>query len=138
MSRRTQRIESLIRRTVGELLLSKMSDPRLDKAMTTVTRVEVPEDLLTATVYFSVIGTEAHQRRTLHALTHAAGHIQELMMREIRLRNTPLLEFRIDKQFKKTLQTLQLIQQAMEEIHQKEQARAAEGASAPPADGDQE
>jgi ribosome-binding factor A len=138
MSRRSERVANLIRNTIGRLLLAKLSDPRVDPARTSVTRVEVPEDLLTATVYFSVIGTEAHQRRTLHALTHAAGHIQELMMREIRLRNTPLLEFRIDKQFKKTLQTLQLIQQAMEEIHQKEQARAAEGASAPPADGDQE
>lgn len=124
MSRRTQRIESLLRRTIGELLLSKMSDPRLDNAMTTVTRVEVPEDLLTAKVFVSIMGTEAQQRTTLRAIQHASGHIQELMMREIQLRNTPILRFELDVQYKKTLQTLALIQQASEEIRLKDERRA--------------
>jgi ribosome-binding factor A len=131
MNRRTERVANLIRNTIGELLLAKMSDPRIDPARTSITRVEVPEDLLTARVYFSVIGTDADQRRTLAALRHAAGHIQELMTRRIELRNTPILEFQIDKQFKKTLKTLQLIHQAMEQIRQKEQAKAPDGDSPP-------
>ena len=44
MSRRTDRIASLIRDTVGMLLLTKMSDPRIDPALTSITRVEVPAD----------------------------------------------------------------------------------------------
>ena len=131
MSRRTERIESLIRQTVGELLLTKMADPRIEPALTSVTRVEMPEDLLTAKVFISVMGSEAQQRNTLRALQHAAGHIQELMMRQIQLRNTPLLSFEMDVKFKKTLETLEVIQRAMSEIHQKEeQAQAAAGAGA--------
>jgi ribosome-binding factor A len=135
MSRRTERIASLIQETVGQLLLSKLSDPRVDPALTSITHVEVPEDLLTAKIYISVIGTEAQQRRTLTALQHASGHIQELMAREITLRNTPILSFSLDVSFKKTLETYLLISKAMEEIRQKEAAKQAQDASAPQGQG---
>ena len=140
MNRRTERVASRIREILGQILLSKIADPRIDPALTSVTRVELPDDLLTAKVYISVIGDESRQKLTLQALRHAQGHLQELMMRQISLRNTPLLHFVSDTQFKKTLATLQLIDQAMDEIRQKEQASAAAGpdqppdASAPPAD----
>lgn len=138
MNRRAQRVASLIRDTVGQLLLAKIADPRIDPARTSITRVEVPEDLLTARVFISVIGSEAQQRNALRALNHAAGHIQELMMRQISLRNTPMLEFVEDKSFKKSLETYAAIQQAMEEIRQKEQARQAQspGESTPAGEAD--
>ncbi len=123
MSRRIERINNLIRNTVGQLLLSKLSDPRIDPAKTSITRVEISEDLLAAKVFISVIGSESEQRTCIRALKHAAGHIQELMMQLIKLRNTPILEFVLDRDFKKTLKTLQLIEQAMDEIRQKETAQ---------------
>ncbi|HUT58942.1 MAG TPA: 30S ribosome-binding factor RbfA [Phycisphaerae bacterium] len=126
MTRRTERVESLIRSIIGRLLLAKLSDPRLDPARTSVTRVEVPEDLLTARVFVSIMGTEAQQRNALRALRHAAGHIQELMAREIELRHTPILSFELDEKLKKTMQTLQIIQQAMDEIRRKEDLRAGQ------------
>lgn len=129
MSRRTERIESLIRSTIGELLLTKIADPRIEPALTSVTRVEMSEDLLSAKVFVSVMGTDAQQRNTLRALQHAAGHIQELMSRQVLLRDTPLLKFEMDVKFKKTLETLDIIQKAMNEIHQKEEQ--ASGAAGP-------
>jgi ribosome-binding factor A len=123
MSRRTQRVANLIRQTLGEALLSKLSDPRIDSARTSVTRVEVPEDLLTARVFVSVLGTQGQQRKVLRALQHAAGHLQELMMRQISLRHTPILSFDLDTRYKKTLQTLDIIRHAMDEIHEKQRAR---------------
>jgi ribosome-binding factor A len=126
MSRRVQRVGNLLRQIIGQAVLSKLSDPRIDPARTSVTRVEIPEDLLTAKVYVSVLGTAAEQRRTLRALQHAAGHIQELMRQQITLRHTPVLTFELDVHYKKALQTLEIIEQAMDEIHQREQARAEE------------
>jgi len=123
MSRRTERVESLIRQAIGQVLLSNLSDPRIDPARTTVTRVEVPEDLLTARVYVSILGSESEQRTALRALQHAAGHIQELMVRRVQLRHTPLLEFVYDAKYKKTLETLRIIQQVADEIHQKDKLR---------------
>ena len=141
MSRRTERVGSLIRETIGLLLLTKMSDPRIDPARTSVTRVEVPEDLLTAKVYVTVMGTEAEQRRTLRALRHAAGHIQDLMTGRVKLRNTPALEFEFDESFKKAMETYRIIEQGMEEIRQKEARRAAADqpiSTAPPDEKDQD
>ncbi len=133
-SRRTERIANLIRNTIGQLLLSKIADPRIDPARTSITRVEVPEDLLTARIYISVIGSEADQRKALTALNGAAGHFQELLGKEIQLRNTPRLDFVVDAQFKKSIETYRLIQQAMQEIHQKEQAKTENGGDIEPAE----
>jgi len=133
MRRRAERVSSLIRDVVGQLLLSKISDPRVDPARVSITNVEVAEDLMVAKIFISVTGdprrtdTENAKEQTLtvRALRHAAGHIQELMMEQISLRFTPRLEFVEDHTFKKTLQTYQIIQQAMDEIRQKEQAKSA-------------
>ena len=131
MTQRRERLDTLLRQILGELVLTKLSDPRIDRARTTITRVELAEDLLTARVYVSVLGDEADHRKTLRALKGAAGHLQELMMKQISLRHTPRLEFVFDKEYKKTLQTLQLIQQAMDEIHEKERAAAEDETDAP-------
>ncbi len=131
MTRRTQRVGNLIRNTIGQLLLTKLSDPRIDPVKTSITRVEVPDDLMTARVYISVMGTDAQQKRTLEALTHAAGHIQELMMRQFSLRHTPALEFVSDTKFKNTLETYAIIERAMQEIRQKEHAEQGEPEDAP-------
>ena len=123
MSRRTERVGHMIRKTLGHLLLAKMSDPRFDPVKTSITRVEVPEDLLTATVFISVAGNESEQSKTLSSLRHAAGFLQDRMMQRIQLRNTPRLNFQIDTQYKKTLETLSLISEISEELRLKDQAR---------------
>ncbi len=121
MTRRTDRIGSLMRETLGHILLSKLSDPRVDPALTSIINVEVSEDLLTAKVYISVLGSEGQQRKTLRALSSARGYLQELMMEQIRLRCTPILRFVLDDRFKKTMETYQIIEQAMDEIRCKEE-----------------
>jgi ribosome-binding factor A len=126
MSRRTDRVDSLVRQTLGQLLLTKLSDPRIDPARTTITNVAVSEDLTSAKVYVSVIGPEADQRKALAALKHAAGHLQELMMREVSLRQTPVLNFVLDTDFKKALETMEIIDQAMAEIRSREQDSLAQ------------
>jgi len=123
MSRRTERIGKVIKQSVGRILRTELSDPRIDTARTSITRVEVQEDLLRAKVYVSVIGTEAEQRRTVRALNHAAGRIQLEMRRDVSLRFMPALEFLTDKQFKGALKTWQLIQQAMDELRERQRAR---------------
>ncbi|MCD4823101.1 MAG: 30S ribosome-binding factor RbfA, partial [Phycisphaerae bacterium] len=121
MTRRTERVGNLIRNTLGGIFLAKMSDPRFDPARTSITRVEVPEDLMSAKVFISVSGEEKDQNRTIAALRHAAGFLQERMMRQISLRHTPRLIFEIDEKFKKTMETLSLISEVMEELREKEQ-----------------
>ncbi len=133
-----------MRQIMGGLLLTKLSDPRIDRVRTSVTRVEVAEDLLTAKVYISVMGTEGQQNRTIQALRHASGHIQELIMRQMSLRATPVLSFLVDREFKKTLETLDIIQRVADEIQQKDEARlqaaqeAGQDAGQTPAEQDEQ
>jgi ribosome-binding factor A len=119
----------LIRNELGRILLAKMSDPRVNPAITSITRVEAPEDLLTARVFVSVAADEKTQRRTVHALRHAAGYLQEAMAKRVRLRHTPKLEFEVDLKFKKTVDVLNLISEVSEEIRQKDRQREASDAS---------
>ncbi|MHC4984751.1 MAG: 30S ribosome-binding factor RbfA [Planctomycetota bacterium] len=133
MTRRTERVGNLLRNTIADVIMRRLSDPRINPAVISITRVEVTEDLMEAKVFVSIMGDEAEQRTALRALQHAAGHIQDLVRKEVSLRHTPVLDFRADEQFKKTMETLSIIQQAMDEIHQKEEAIQADASAADPA-----
>jgi ribosome-binding factor A len=135
MSRRTERVGKLLQQTIGRILLSELSDPRIDTARTSITRVRVQEDLLRAKVYVSVLGTDVQQRLSIQALNHAAGRIHAILRREVQLRQMPSLEFLPDEQFKGALRTWEIIRQAMDEIQTKEDAQAGTaGADAPEGD----
>lgn len=128
MKRRMERIGKLMQHAIGRILMRNISDPRIDPARTSVTRVVVQEDLLRAKVYISVLGDEADQNKALVALTRAAGRIQGLLRDDVQLRTMPVLEFLIDEQFKGTLKTYSIIQQAMQEIRDKQEGAAQEAA----------
>jgi len=127
MSHKTKRLSSLIRSTLGQALLTRMSDPRFDPVRTSITRVEVSGDLRTATVYVSVSGDEKLERLTVAALKHAAGYLQDQLMERVRLRHTPVLTFEIDTAFKKTQETLDILSEVGREIREKEEARDISG-----------
>ncbi|MHC4717601.1 MAG: 30S ribosome-binding factor RbfA [Planctomycetota bacterium] len=139
MSRRTERIAKVMQQAIGLILRKELADPRIDTARTSITRVEVQEDLMRAKVYVSVIGSEAQQRLALEALNHAAGRIQAELTGRISLRHTPVLEFLTDKRFKGAMQTWEIIRQAMDEIEQNRQRPdAAAEAEAADAGGENE
>ncbi len=119
MSRRTERVGKLLRRAIGEVVIEKLADPRIDIARTSITRVEVSEDLLRAKVYVSVIGSETQQHLGLKALRGAAGCIKAMVQERVRLRHVPRLEFLVDTHFKTALGTLQAISRAMAELGDK-------------------
>ncbi len=137
MSRKTDRASRALQQAIGSAILERLSDPRIDPAKVSVTRVEVADDMTRAKVFFSAIGDAAEQRTVQRALQSAAGRIQTLMMERVRMRATPVLRFLPDTQFKKSLTTLALIQQAMEELEQDERGRETDEVSADaPGDGD--
>jgi ribosome-binding factor A len=132
MSRRTERVARLIQQVVGQIILERINDPRVDPARVSVTRVEVAPDLTSAKVFCSVLGSDAEQRTALRALQHAAGRIQALLHERVQLRFTPVLRFVEDRQFKQSLTTLTLIQQAMDESRQQDEIRQQEQTPAGP------
>lgn len=134
MSRRTERIAKVMQQEIGQIVLTRLSDPRIDPARVSVTRVSVQEDLLGAKVYVSVYGADAEQKQALAALKRASGRIRAMLKDRMSIRTMPALTFLTDEQFKGALKTWEIIRQAMDEIHRKE--HGSDDGDAAPDDAD--
>lgn len=106
---RRERVASVIREIVSEGIARRLSDPRI-APLTTVSRVEVGPDLLTATVYLTVATGGADERRTLAAMKSARGYLQRMVAKELRLRQCPELRVELDEQQKMVMRTLEQIE----------------------------
>ncbi len=92
---RLQRIDHEIQRILGTLITLELKDPRL--GFTTVTRVEISQDLQHAKVFVSIIGDRHVARQTMDALGGAAGFLRGELGHQIALRHTPALTFVEDR-----------------------------------------
>ena len=95
MSRRTERVNDLLREELSDLLRSELHDPRIG-GLVTVTRVDVSPDLHRADAYISVLGSEQERAGTLAALEHARPFLRRELSHRVRLRYTPELAFHSD------------------------------------------
>ena len=114
MSRRVERIGSLIRTILAEAIQTRLNVPRIPP-VTSITRVEVSADLSVARVFVSVLAPEPKQELCLRALCSSAGHLRWLLGRELTLRKTPALDFRLDQSLKRGFETCQLIDRLAQE-----------------------
>ncbi|HDY65305.1 MAG TPA: hypothetical protein ENH84_03610, partial [Phycisphaerae bacterium] len=64
---------------------------------------------------------QKNRNKTIMALRHAAGYLQEQMAKQIRLRRTPRLDFQIDQKLKKITETLNLLTEVTEELRERQQ-----------------
>jgi ribosome-binding factor A len=92
---RKKRIDDLVREILGEILLTRASDPRL--GLVTVTRVEISPELDVAKVFVSVLGEAARRDEALDALRRAGPFLRTELAKEVRLRRTPELRFQMDE-----------------------------------------
>lgn len=134
-SHRTLRVAEAVREVVSQAILFEMADPRAKGI--TVLRAEVSSDLRTATVFVSIMGTEAQQRLALRSLQHATGFLQSKVAARLQTRFTPILSFKLDEGVKKSIAISRLIDEALES--DRKEPRESDGASIenpPESDGD--
>ena len=120
----------VVKEVVSDAIANHLSDPRIE-GFVSVTRVDMSADLHSADVYLSIFGKDpiskngakpdtgkggAAQNRTFAAITHAKSRIQSLLARKLQRKFCPVLRFHRDEEFKKTLETMKLIDQAAKEI----------------------
>ncbi|TJY43146.1 30S ribosome-binding factor RbfA [Cohnella pontilimi] len=91
---RTGRVGEQIKKEISGIIQTELKDPRI--GFTTVTGVEVTNDLSLARVYLSILGSEEQKEATLHAIGRAKGFLRSELGRRVRLRHTPEIEFRFD------------------------------------------
>ena len=89
----TRRAGEELREKLGYILLYEVSDPRLD--LVNITGVEVSIDHTYAKVYVACAADEYDE--VSEALASAKGRIRSLLARSLDWRQTPELDFRIDR-----------------------------------------
>jgi ribosome-binding factor A len=94
-SDRMRRVDEAMREVLSDAITSELKDPRV--GFVTVTAVETSPDLRHARVYVSVLGNPGERRRSLKALDGAHGYLQRRVGTELRMKNTPQLQFVYDE-----------------------------------------
>lgn len=94
MSRRTERIEEMLREEISTLLQRELKDPRV--GFVTITGADVSPDLRHAKVFVSVMGTPEEAGESLAALNRARGFLRAEIGKRARLRAAPELVFTED------------------------------------------
>ena len=105
MFSRSERLRELFRVEVAKVLRN-VKDPGLSGFMT-VTDLGLSSDKKTATVYYSILGTELQKESTAKALERCAPFIRQVLRKRLALKtiphfvfvydDTPLKASRIDK-----------------------------------------
>jgi ribosome-binding factor A len=93
-SGRMRRVDEAMREVLSGAITTELKDPRV--GFVTVTAVETSPDLRRARVFVSVLGNPGERRRSMQALDRAHGFLQRRVAGELRLKNTPTLEFAYD------------------------------------------
>lgn len=136
---RKERVASVIRQVVGEAIVHSLHDPRV-ASLTTVTRVEMTDDLVIARVYLSIPHNAAVESRTLRAIRHAAGYLQRRVASALAMRQCPELRFEIDEGARGARRTLELLAENRRDdplmMLPDSSDAAQEGGQGPPDDGD--
>ncbi len=129
-TRRQEKVARVVKEAVSNAIANHLNDPRIG-GFVSVTRVEMAADLRSADVYISIFGRDpilqkdgktktskddAAQNRTFEAITHAKNRIQALVAGKLQSKFCPVLRFRRDEKFKKTLEIIKLIDQAVSQV----------------------
>lgn len=110
MSHRIERLNSLIRQEISELLQREVKDPRLSNLIA-VTAVTTTPDLKYTKVFVSHMCSEEEKRTTLSALASASGFFRNELSRHLGLRRVPELSFEWDDSIERGARLLELIDQ---------------------------
>ena len=108
MSRRTERVNALLKKQIGEIIVSQINDPRLT-SLITITSVEVTPDLGRAKVFTSAMGSSEDIGVIIDTLNKASGYLRRELKQRVILRNIPLLNFVFDDSIEKAQRMLDLI-----------------------------
>jgi ribosome-binding factor A len=124
-SRRVERVASLIRREVSELLIGGIKDERVSQGMVSVTTVEVAGDLQHCKIFVSIFGSEDDRSQAMEGLRSAGAYVKGELGRRLKMRRTPEVVFVLDRGIEKGTSVLGLLNRLEEQ--RQEKGEPAEG-----------
>lgn len=119
MIKRTDRINSLLKEVISDVIRKKIRNPNIKTSLITVSRVEITRDLQHAKVYLSIIATnDEEKRKTLKAIKTASGFIGMNSAKEVILRFFPKLSFYLDDTVDKQMRIDNILSQINNDAEQ--------------------
>jgi ribosome-binding factor A len=118
--RRVDRVASLIRRELSDLLRSGLKQEGALQGMVSVTDVQVAGDLQHCKVFVSVFGSEEERQHTMAGLKAATPRLRGQLGRRLRMRRTPELVFQLDRGLERGSSVLGLLQRLEQERQQRQ------------------
>ncbi len=116
--KRVERLNSLLKEVISEVIVKEVRDPRV-APLITITNVDISNDLQHAKVYVSVIGSDQQKADTIEALQSGAGFIAIFASKKVVMRYFPALTFKLDVTVDQHLK----IDAVLKEIHEEQKAR---------------
>ena len=135
MSRRAERVASIIQQELAMIIMREISDPRLT-GMPSITRVKLSDDLSIADVFVTIMGTSGQQNAAINALRHSAGMMRTKLTKVLTLRVAPFIKFHFDENLKRELEVLDLLRKVSQENEELDRKRAESGTVDPSATED--
>lgn len=114
MAHRIERVNSLIRQEISELLQRQVKDPRLGHFIA-VTEVNTSADFKHARVFVSSMEQDEDRKEILKALASASGFFRTRLAKSLRMRYTPELSFHWDDSIQRGNRLLQMIDEISSE-----------------------
>jgi ribosome-binding factor A len=98
-----------MREVLSVAINAELKDPRI--GFVTVTSVETSPDLRHAHVYVSVLGDQQQRSESLAGLGSSHGYLQSRVAAELKLKNTPQLDFRYDDSTDQGMRIVELLRE---------------------------
>lgn len=95
MSFRIQRIEKLIEKELATILQNEAHNELLH--FVSITKVVLAPDMSLATIWFTVLGSDAEKEATAKALDGAKGYLRSEIAHRLDIRRSPELRFKYDE-----------------------------------------
>ena len=114
MAHRIERVNSLIRQELSELLRLQVKDPRLE-GFIAVTEVDTSADLKHAKVFVSQFGDQVERKKIISGLVSASGFFRSELSKSLKMRYVPELHFQWDDSIERGAHMAQLIDQVSHE-----------------------
>ena len=116
--RRIAKLESFLKRELGEILLHRLKDPRM--GFISVASVQLSRDCRHLKVGVSVLGSRADKSKMMHALRGARGFVGRQASKHLQLRSMPEISFVLDESIERGIEICKIIDRVSAEDRSKE------------------
>jgi len=117
---RADRVAELIKHEVSDIITRKLNDPRV--GFTSVTAVDIGNDLKNARIYVSIFGTPEEKKATMDALFSATKFVRGELGHRLQLRDVPEILFRQDDSIEKGAKVFEIINKLQQEKEKRKSA----------------